>query len=220
MTSPGSAHADLLRTFARVGQALGHPARLRILTLLAQAPKTVSALSDACGESVANTSAHLAVLATAGLVVSTRDGRHVRYALAHDAVSAAVSALREVGEAVAPAEQRATFEAFRGEDVADLTPRALRGVLRDGIDLLDVRPHDEFAAGHLPGAVSMPVDALRRDASLPGTGPVLVYCRGRYCTTAMEGVRLLTRQRGDVRRLPFGVAEWKAAGYRLEQAPR
>lgn len=211
-------HGEVLRTFARVGQALGHPARLRLLTLLTQAPKTVSTLSEACGESVANTSAHLAVLSAAGLVVRQRDGRHIRYAVAHAAVPGAVTALRHLGEAVAPDEAREHFERFAGDDVADLTPRALRGAMRDGIALVDVRPPDEYAAGHLPGARSLPVARLADHGVPAGPEPLLVYCRGKYCTTAIEGVRLLTRTGRAVKRLPFGVAEWTSAGYALERA--
>lgn len=212
------AHAQVLQTFARVGHALGHPARLRLLTLLTQAPKTVSTLSEACGESVANTSAHLAVLSTAGLVVSTREGRHIRYAIAHDSVSGAVAALRAVGEAVAPDEVRPQFARFTGDDLADVTPRGLRSALRDGTALVDVRPPDEYAAGHLPGAQSLPLARLRQHGVPDGTAPLLLYCRGKYCTTAIEGARLLTRGGRQVRRLPFGVAEWTAAGYGLERA--
>lgn len=212
------AHAEVLRTFARIGQALGHPARLRLLTLLTQAPKTVSALSEACGESIANTSAHLSVLSTAGLIVGERDGRHIRYAVAHATVPGAVAALRQLGEAVAPDEARADFHRFEGDDVAALTPRDLRGVMREGVALIDVRPPDEYAAGHLPGARSLPVAHLRHQSVPDGPEPLLVYCRGKYCTTAIEGVRLLGRGGRAVKRLPFGVAEWTAAGYPLERA--
>lgn len=210
-----AAQTEVLRTFARVGQALGHPARLRLLSLLTQAPKTVSTLSHACGESVANTSAHLAVLSEAGLVVREREGRHIRYAIAHPAVPDAVAALRQLGESVAPDDARAHFAQFDGDDLADLTPRGLRSALGNGIALVDVRPPDEYEAGHLPGATSLPVARLR-DAPLPdGTNPLLVYCRGKYCTTAIEGVRLLARSGREVKRLPFGVAEWTSAGYAL-----
>lgn len=213
-----NAHAEVLRTFARIGQALGHPARLRLLTLLTQAPRTVSVLSEACGESVANTSAHLAVLSAAGLIVGERDGRHIRYAIAHAAVPGAVAALREVGEAVAPDESRVHFQHFSGDDLADLSPRELRGAMRDGVTLVDVRPPDEYAAGHLPGARSLPVARLRQEPVPTGSEPLLVYCRGKYCTTAIEGVRLLACGGRQVKRLPFGVAEWRAAGYALARA--
>lgn len=207
----------MLSAFARIAQAVGHPARLRILSLLAQAPKTVSTLAQACGESVANTSAHLAVLTDAGVLRRERDGRHIRYSLANDQVSSLVSALRMVGETVAPAAARRHFAAFDGPDVATLTPCDLRERRRGGMALVDVRPEDEFAEGHLPGARSLPLARLR-DGRTPLTTstPLLVYCRGRYCLGAVEGVSLLSRTHKDVRRLPFGVPEWKAAGYALE----
>lgn len=212
-----AAHVEVLNTFARVAQAVGHPARLRILSLLAQVPKTVSSLAEACGESMANTSAHLAVLTDAGVLRRERDGRHIRYSLANDQVTSLVSALRMVGETVAPAAARRHFAAFDGPDVAALTPHDLRERRRAGLVLLDVRPEDEFAAGHLPGARSLPLARIR-EAGLPRAAftPLLVYCRGRYCLGAVEAVSLLSRTHEDVRRLPFGVPEWKAAGYALE----
>ena len=210
-------HAQVLATFARIGHAIGHPARLRLLSLLGQAPKTVNVLAESCGESVANTSAHLAVLADAGLVLRVREGRHIRYTLADEQVSRLVTTVRAVGERVAPAGTRSHFDAFDGDDVVPLTPHGLRARLREGVALIDVRPEDEYAAGHLPGALSLPLARLRGDAQVPaGDGPLLVYCRGRYCLSALEGVRLLARGRREVRRLPFGVSEWKAAGYALE----
>jgi rhodanese-related sulfurtransferase/DNA-binding transcriptional ArsR family regulator len=218
MSTPSRAHAEVLAACARIGHAVGHPARLRLLSLLEQAPRTVSVLAETCGESVANTSAHLAVLAGAGLVGRARDGRHMRYALADDAVSALVASMRTVGERVAPAPAREGFAAFHGDDVAPITPAQLRSQVRAGVDLLDVRPEDEFAAGHLPGARSLPLSRLRSDPeALAGDAPVLVYCRGRYCPSAVEGVRRLARAGRHVRRLPFGVAEWKAHGYALSR---
>ena len=212
-----AAHVEVLSAFARIAQAVGHPARLRILSLLAQAPKTVSPLAEACGESVANTSAHLAVLTDAGVLRRERDGRHIRYSLAHEQVSSLVSALRLVGEPVAPATARRHFAAFEGADVAALTPHDLSERRRAGMVLVDVRPEDEFAAGHLPGARSIPLPRIR-EAGVPraASTPLLVYCRGRYCLGAVEAVSLLSRTHQDVRRLQFGVPEWKAAGYALE----
>lgn len=217
MSRAASSHAQVLDTFAGIGHAMAHPARLRMLSLLAQAPKTVTALADGSGESVANASAHLAVLSDAGLVAGRREGRHVRYALADETVADLVSALRGVAETVAPPAVRKHLSYFDGPDVAPLTPTALRERLRAGVALIDVRPADEFAAGHLPGARSAPVGLLReRVPDIAGAGPLLVYCRGRYCLSALEGVRLLSRADREVMRLPFGVTEWRASGFPLE----
>lgn len=207
----------MLTTFAAVAHGVGHPARLRLLSLLAQAPKTVSTLAESCGESIANTSAHLAVLTGCGLLQREREGRHVRYSLtSDDEVAGLVAALRAVGEAVAARTARPHFAAFDGPDVAAITPDALPAHLEAGITLVDVRPEDEYAAGHLPGARSLPLQQLKRMRGALVTTPTLVYCRGRYCLGAVEGVRLLARRQAEVHRLPFGVAEWKAAGYALE----
>jgi rhodanese-related sulfurtransferase/DNA-binding transcriptional ArsR family regulator len=210
------AHADVLATFAGVAHAVAHPARLRLLSLLTQAPKTVTTLAEACHESVANTSAHLAVLTDVGLLRRQREGRHIRYALAGHEVSHLLAALRAVGEAMAPRTARRAFAAFDGPDVAPLTPHEVQAEMRRGTALVDVRPADEYAAGHLPGAQSLPLQQLGRASRSLGDTPVLVYCRGRYCLGAVEGVRRLARRRTGVRRLPFGVAEWTAAGYALE----
>lgn len=212
-----AAQTGALDVFAQTGHALSHPARLRLLALLGQAPKTVSALAHTCHESVANTSAHLAVLAAAGMVTRTREGRHVRYALADAQVSRLVAALRETAETVAPAPAQARLATFHGGDVAPVEPGTLRDRLRAGVALIDVRPPDEFAAGHLPGARSIPFATLRRErASRTDETPALVYCRGRYCMDAVESVRWLSRSGRRVQRLPFGVAEWTAQGYPLE----
>jgi DNA-binding transcriptional ArsR family regulator len=217
MSRAASSHRQVLATFAGIGQAVGHPARLRILSLLAQAPKTVTTLAEAIGESIANASAHLGVLSDAGLVRRWREGRHIRYSLADDSIGGLVTSLRSVAEAVAPARARRHLHLFDGPDVAALTPRTLPERLASGVELLDVRPEDEFAAGHLPGARSAPLSHLRaRGASVAGAGPLLLYCRGRYCLGAVEGVQLLARAGRDVRRLPFGVTEWKAEGHILE----
>jgi rhodanese-related sulfurtransferase/DNA-binding transcriptional ArsR family regulator len=212
-----AAHAEVLATFAAVAHAVAHPARLRLLSLLTQAPRTVTTLAKACGESIANASAHLAVLTEAGVLRRQREGRHIRYALASDEVSNLVAALRAVGEAVAPRAVQPHFAAFHGPDVAPLSPADLRGQLQRGVALVDVRPADEYAAGHLPGARSLPLPQLRDARPSPHGTPSLIYCRGRYCLGAVEGVRLLSRRgTAAVRRLPFGVAEWTAAGYALE----
>ena len=217
MSRLAASHATVLDAFAALGHAVGHAARLRVLTLLAQAPKTVTMLAEATGESIANTSAHLAVLSSAGLVHRTRAGRHVRYSLADEAVATLVTSLRAVAEVVASPHARTHMQRFEGADVASLDPAGLHARLGRGLHLVDVRPEDEFAAGHLPGACSLPLPTLKaRRARDLAPGPVLVYCRGRYCVSAVEGVRLLAEAGRDVQRLPFGVTEWKAAGFEVE----
>lgn len=211
------ASAQVLSALAALAQALAHPTRLKILNLLAQSEKTVTALAHLTGESIATTSAHLRALAGTRLVHRRRDGREIHYRLAGDEVVQLTNALRRVGEAVSSDVLDARRTVFAAA-VCDLTPRQLADELRRGrLTLVDFRPVEEYAAGRLPGARSVPLDRLTQGVrSLPSRLPVVGYCRGPYCVGAVAAVARL-RQRGiEATRLPFGVAEWKAAGYRLE----
>jgi ArsR family transcriptional regulator len=217
-----AASAQVLAALAGVAQALAHPTRLKILNLLMQSEKTVTALAELSGESIATTSAHLRALAAARLVNRRRQGREIHYRLASDAVMPLMIALRGVGEVVSPDLINARRQVFDTADVREITPRQLADEMRRGRTMLvDFRPPDEFAAGRLPGAHSLPMDRLAQGIrSLPAKMRVMGYCRGPYCAAAVTGISLL-RQRGiDATRLPFGVAEWRAAGYRLERGDR
>ncbi len=201
--------------FARIGRALASERRLEILDLLAQGPRNVEALAEEAEMSVANVSQHLQILRAARLVEAHREGTKVVYRLAGDDVlrlwlalrSAAESRLAEVGEI--------TRESFRDRDAEKSVPRdELERLLEERkAYLIDVRPIREYEAGHLPGAVPMPIEELaHRLEEIPRDRPVVAYCRGEYCLFADDAVALL-RQRGfDAFRLEGGWPEWRVEG--------
>ena len=203
---------------ARLGKALAAPARLAMLDALSQGPRTVERLAAATGQSVANASQHLQVLRQAQLVTSEKRGLFVTYALASDDVGHLFVRLRELGE-----RQLAELRLAREELLADATGTekvnraTLLARLRSGQAILvDVRPHDEYVAGHLPGAVSAPLDELgKRLKELAKGREVVAYCRGPYCMLSADAVRLLKRRGYRARRLDDGVLEWRAAGLKI-----
>jgi rhodanese-related sulfurtransferase/DNA-binding transcriptional ArsR family regulator len=201
--------------FAEVAKALGHGHRLEILELLAQGERSVEALAERAGLSLANASQHLRLMRRAGLLVSRRDGKRIRYRLSGSSVLDLVAALRRVAEQNL-AEVRDTIGGyFRERDALEpVSRKELARRLKDGlVTLLDVRPEDEFAAGHLPHAVNIPLRQLaRRLRHLPKNREVVAYCRGPYCVLAFEAVALLRDRGFKVRRLEDGYPEWKAAG--------
>jgi rhodanese-related sulfurtransferase len=184
--------------------------RLELLDLLAQAPRTVQALARASEQSVANTSQHLQALQAAGLVSRQREGTSVRYALAGEDVLALWLALRTASAARLAEVERAARD-YLGEEVEEIGRDELLARLRRGdVVLIDVRPDEEFAAGHIDGARSVPIDELeRRLSELPQDREVIAYCRGPFCAYAQEAVRMLTRAGRKARRLDDGWPEWK-----------
>lgn len=214
-----AAKTALFDEFARVGAALASGRRAEILDVLANGDRTVDSLAGEAGLSLANASQHLQVLRQAGLVKSSRDGNHVRYSLA-DATFELWRAMR--GFAVG---HRAEVERLAAEYLGE--PDALQALTREELlmrlgsgeelVLLDVRPADEYAAGHLPTAVSMPLEDLeRRLRELPRDREIVAYCRGPYCAFAPSAVRLLRASGYDAKRLEDGLPEWKAAGLMVE----
>jgi ArsR family transcriptional regulator len=205
--------------FAAVARALGHEHRLELLEHVGQGERSVDELARLVGLSVANASQHLQQLRRAGLVTGRRQGQRVLYRLADDDVTDLQTALRHVAERGVAEVERVIAGYFRARD--ELEPVAsdeLRARLRDGlVTLLDVRPADEFAAGHLPGAVNVPLAELeRRLAELPPDREIVAYCRGPYCVLSFEAVAALRARGYRVRRLADGVPEWRAAGLPLE----
>ncbi len=204
--------------FAEVGKALGHPTRLELLDLLAQAPRTVDALATASGASVASTSQHLQALFRAGLVAREKEGLYVTYRLASEEVAALYASLRRVARAHrAEVEQAARRFLDEGVDepvdATELDARLRRG----DVVVIDVRPAEEFAAAHLPGAIHVPLGELgERLARLPKRKEIVAYCRGPYCVLAVEAVRRLRASGRRARRLEDGVREWRARGLPLE----
>lgn len=205
----------LFEQLARVALALGSQGRLRILEFVAQGERSVENLAAMTGLSVANTSKHLQALRQAGLVVARKEGLRVYYSLAGDDVVALVSALRSVAEhRVAEVERLVRlWLAHRDEmepiPAAELLERAKKGL----VTVLDVRPAEEYAAGHIPGAINVPIDRLETFLSrLPKRREVVAYCRGPYCLMSFDAVEKLRKRGLRARRLENGLPEWRAAG--------
>jgi rhodanese-related sulfurtransferase/DNA-binding transcriptional ArsR family regulator len=217
-----AAKTALFDAFARTARALASGRRIELLDVLANGERTVEALAREVGLSVANTSQHLQVLRQAGLVASRREGTSVHYRLAGPEVFELWRNLRTLAAGrLAEVERLAAAYVGARDDLEPVTREELARRLRDGDDLLvlDVRPAAEFAAGHLPGAVSIPVEELRRRlAELPADREVVAYCRGPYCAFAHEAVELLRDEGFAARRLEDGLPEWQAAGLAVTHA--
>ena len=206
---------EIFVRLASMGQALASPHRLKIVSLLSHGAKTVEWLAAAVGQSLAATSAHLKVLRSAGLVASEKQGRHVYCRLAGDEVAALWIALRDLGERIRPDVREAVCESFgTAESFCPLSEREVWNEVRqDRAVLVDLRPGDEFATGHLPKARHLPFEEIAaRAGELPLNRELLVYCRGPFCFMAMEGVERLRKLAYPAQRLRFSVPEWKAAG--------
>lgn len=207
---------------AEVAQALGHAHRLELLEHLAQGERSVEELSTRTRLTFANTSRHLQILRRARLVETERRGKHVLYRLAGDAeVVSLMKALGRVGERNMAEIDRVMADYFRARDALEPVSREdLVSRLHDGlVTILDVRPEDEFALGHLPGALNIPLAELeRRLSELPTDREVIAYCRGPYCVFSVEAVSALRARGYLVRRLEDGYPEWKAAGLPVEAA--
>ncbi len=206
--------------FARIGQALASDRRLEVLDLLAQAPRHVEALAAETEMSVANVSQHLQVLRQARLVETEREGTKVVYRLADENVARLWLALRSVAESrLAEVGQIAREFAAEGAGQEPLSRDELaRLIERDNIVVIDVRPSMEYGHGHLPGAVSIPVDELpKRLHELPRDRRIVAYCRGRYCLFADEAVAFLRGQGFDAERLEGGWPEWRAEDRPVEE---
>ena len=211
----------LYSEFAAIGRALGHPHRLEMLEHLAQRERGVDALAQRVRLTLANTSQHLQQLRRAGLVKSRRQGKFVLYSLADDSVTTLVSALFRVGERNIAEVDRVLRGYFSERDSMEpVTPEELLERTREGlVTVLDVRPPDEFAAGHLPGAINIPLEELEeRLPELSDGREIIAYCRGPYCVLSFEAVAALREKGLPARRLEDGLPEWRAAGLPLEQA--
>jgi rhodanese-related sulfurtransferase/DNA-binding HxlR family transcriptional regulator len=214
-----AAKSALFDAFASVAQALGNGRRAEIVDVLAQGERSVEQLGEEIGQSVANTSHHLQVLARAGLVRSRREGTRIYYSLAGERVGDLWAAVREVAERhVAEVQGLAGDYLGERDGIEQLSPPELEERLSRGeVVVLDVRPESEYRAGHIPGAISAPLSALESVAkTLPRQRDVVAYCRGPYCVYADDAVRLL-RERGlKARRLDVGFPEWRRAGHAVE----
>lgn len=210
----------LYQQLARVAQALASDARLHLLEYLAQTERSVDELATMTGLSVANCSKHLQALRQAGLVLARKEGLRVYYTLAGDDVLLLLNSLRQVAEhRVAEVDRLLrTWLAHRDEmepvPATVLLERAKKGL----VTVLDVRPAEEYAAGHLPGAINVPIGKLESYLSrLPRRKEVVAYCRGPYCLMSFDAVEKLRKRGWKARRLQDGFPEWRAAGLPVER---
>jgi len=206
---------EVYKSLARIGAALSSAVRLELLELLAQGERSVDELATLTGASVANTSQHLQKLRQAGLIVGRKEAQFVKYRLAGDEVVALFNALGVAGQAYLADVDRVLRLYFTAKDdlepvlAAELLERAKKGL----VTVLDVRPREEFAAGHVPGAVNIPIHELeKRLAELPKRKEVVAYCRGPYCLMSYDAVQLLRQKGLKARRLKDGLPEWRVAG--------
>jgi rhodanese-related sulfurtransferase len=202
----------LFEAIALMGKAFASPRRLELLDLLAQAPRTVDELARSSEQSTANTSQHLQALHAAGMVTRAREGTSVRYALAGEEALGVWLALRDASVARLAEVERAARE-YLGEEVEAIGREELIKRLRRGdVVLVDVRPGEEYAAGHIEGARSIPIDELAdRLAELPADREVVAYCRGPFCAYAHQAVRTMQAAGLRARRLHEGWPEWRLA---------
>jgi DNA-binding transcriptional ArsR family regulator len=201
--------------FARIGKTLASPNRLEILELLAQGERTVESLAAEIGLSLANTSQHLQALRQAALVASRKDGLFVYYRLADPEIFELSRALRIVAERRLAELERLVREHFGDRTDAELVPMSelLKRARSKQIVILDTRPASEYVAGHIPGAISVPIDELQRRLQQLARGKMYVaYCRGPYCVYADRAVELLRKSGRHARRMTDGFPEWRSAG--------
>lgn len=202
----------LFEQFARVGKALGSGKRLELLDLLAQGERTVESLAGAAELGLTTASAHLQTLKHAHLVTTRREGTKIYYRLAGGDVAALYALVQSVAAAHL-ADVEAARTAYLGPDTEQVTrEELLRRVESGSATVIDVRPREEYTAGHIPGAVSIPLDELaERLAELPTDHEIVAYCRGAYCVFSHDAVRLLTAHGRTARRLADGMLEWRLA---------
>ena len=211
----------LYEQFAEVAKGLGHGHRLEILEFLAQGELSVEALAGRSGLSIANASQHLRLMRRTGLLASRREGKYILYSVSDLAVLDLVVALRRVGERNLAAIRDVIGSYFLRRDALEpVSRRELSRRLKQGlVTVLDVRPRDEYAVGHIPSAANIPLRELsKRLRELPKSREIVAYCRGPYCVLAFEAVNLLRERGYKVRRLEDGYPEWKAAGLPVESA--
>lgn len=219
MAAPNRRFKDAVyEQLARIGKATSAPKRLELLDLLCQGPRTVELLAREAGVTIANASQHLQVLRASRLVEAEKQGLYVEYRLADHEVGAFFLSLRGLAEARLVEVQEVTraFYAERGALEPVASEELLRRVKKGEVTVLDVRPGEEFRAGHIPGALSVPMAELKaRLKDLPKDREVVAYCRGPYCVMAIEAVELLRKKGFTAHRLEKSVADLRARGWRV-----
>lgn len=210
----------LFSQFARVAKAMSSGYRLELLEFLAQGERSVDALAQVSGLTVANTSQHLQQLRQAGLVANRKEGQRVYYRLSGTDVSALFGSLREVAERHLADVNRLVDDYLRVKDSLEPVPaRQLLERVRDGlVSVLDVRPSEEYAAGHLPGAINIPLEELEKHLhELDPNQEIVAYCRGPHCVLAFDAVLKLRQKGVKARRLEGGLPEWQLEGLPVEK---
>ena len=210
---------QLYEQLAQVAKALSHAHKLELLELLAQRERSVEALAKVAGLTVANTSRHLQQLRRAGLIASRKEGLYVFYRLAADDVIDLLRSLRRTGQRHISEVNDVVVGYFNDRDSLEAVSRKeLLQRSKDGlVTVLDVRPSEEYAVGHIPGALNVPLNEIEQHlANLPKKQEVIAYCRGEYCVLAFEAVAALRKKGFTARRLEEGYPEWQAAGLPVE----
>jgi rhodanese-related sulfurtransferase len=220
MAKPGTRFkAAIYEQIARIGKTTASPARLELLDLLSQGPRTVEALATQIAQSVANTSHHLQVLRRARLVDADKAGLHVTYRLADPQVATFFLQLRRLAESrlVEIEHVSRQYLEARGALEAVDNSELVRRVRAGEVTVIDVRPREEYVAAHIPGAVSLPLaDLKKRLDDLPKGRDIVAYCRGPYCVMALDAVDVLRQSGFRAHRMEHGVSEWRARGWRVE----
>ena len=226
MKSPNRRFKDAIyEQFARIGKAISSPRRLELLDLLCQGPRTVEVLADEAGLTVANTSQHLQVLRSARLVEADKEGQFVNYRLADEAVCEFFRMLRLLAESRLAEIEQIVRQFMEGrEDMEPMDKDGLLARVRDGeVTVLDVRPVEEYRAGHIPGALSVPLEELEHYLSeLPKNQEIVAYCRGPYCVLTIEAVELLKTKGFNAVRLEDSIQDWRSRGFpvAVEEEPQ
>ncbi len=217
--APRNFKHDLFNQFARIAKAMSNGYRLELLEFLAQGERSVESLAQASGLTLANTSQHLQQLRQAGLVVNRKEGHKVYYRLTGMDVAALLGSLREVAERHLADVDRLVDDYLKVKDSLEPVPaQELLERVRSGlVTVLDVRPQVEYAAGHLPGAINIPLDELEQHLDeLNREHEIVAYCRGPHCVLAFDAVSRLREKGVNARRLDGGLPEWQLEGFPVE----
>lgn len=219
--SNATVKSDLFEQFARIGKALSSARRLEMLEFLAQAERSVETLAGMTGLSVANTSQHLQQLRQVGLVAARKEGLYVFYRLAGDGIVRLLASLRAVGqEHLAEVDKLVKLYLDSKDNLEPVPAKELMQRVKKGlVTVLDVRPPEEYAAGHVRGAINVPLAELRKRLhEIPGDREIVAYCRGPYCLLAFDAVAELRKKGRMARRLEDGFPEWQSAGLPVDRA--
>ncbi len=220
MKNPGRQFKDAIyEQFSRIGKAVSSPKRLELLDLICQGEKTVETLSKETGLSVANTSQHLQTLKTARLIKGEKEGLYVKYRLADNMVCDFFRSMRVLAEHRLAEVDMIKRRFFEGKEGMEPVSRddLLKRVREGNVTVLDVRPVEEYRAGHIPGALSVPLKHLKEIlAKLPADKEIVAYCRGPYCILAVQAVEVLREMGFKAIRLEESVQDWRAMGFPVE----